>query len=214
MRTKQELIDRLPEAASFLADQWRSLKAFAARLGDEVAGAARSGQRKIAHNLTILEHWVRQVLLELADHVELPTPRRQRRAEAAHADTPNTDDTHPAPSAPRRPGFRAILPDAYDLQLTARLRKPPVIDITQFAGNGGPRGDVRVRYRKRLAALVAALEHPERYARRVRQVLQARAKRPPVKFLPRPKPRSALPDLLSVPRHSDLGRYLWAYDSS
>ena len=58
----------------------------------------------------------------------------------------------------------------------------------------------------------AVLETPERYARRVRQRLDERAKRPPVKHVTITH-RSALPDLLQVSPHSDLGRYVWYNDS-
>ena len=70
-------------------------------------------------------------------------------------------------------------------------------DISQFSG-GGPRSahDPRPSYRRRLAAIEAVLDAPEIYARRVKQRLDERAKRPPVKHVTVTH-RSALPDLLA-----------------
>ena len=166
------------------------------------------GNRGLKQNLAILEAWIRAALLTLAEQVELPARRTLRRKAEAVAE--------PAGRAPteRRLGFRAIEPDAYEKQRMAENAAKTRFDISQFSG-GGPRSahDPRPSYRCRLAAIEAVLDAPELYARRVKQRLDARAKRPPVKHVTVTH-RSALPDLLQVSPHSDLGRYVWYNDSS
>ena len=111
----------------------------------------------------------------------------------------------------RRPGFRAMEPDAFDQEAAAENR----FDISVFSGGAasGHRRDQRPLYARRLAAIDAVLDAPELYARRVKAELAARRHRARLKQV-RITHRSALPDLLGVSRQSDLGRYVWYNDSS
>ena len=114
--------------------------------------------------------------------------------------------------AARRAGFRAILPDDIDRQLAALKR--PIVDMAALAGPGGSvRRDMRPVYLRQLAAIDAVLKHPERYARRVRRTLNARAKRPAMRLM-QVRHRPARSDLMRVSPNSDLGRQLWYYDTS
>ena len=201
-------IMRVPKLAETIAERWRGLKKFAADLAAQLPGLGPRGNQGIKQNLAILEAWIRAALLALAEQVELPARRKMRRkAEAVAKPTERA-------SSERRLGFRAIEPDEYEKQRLSEKAAKTRFDISQFSG-GGPRSahDPRPAYRRRLAAIEAVLDGPEVYARRVKQRLEARAKRPPVKHVTVTH-RSALPDLLQVSRHSDLGRYVWYNDSS
>ena len=199
---------QVPKLAESLAERWRGLKKFAADLAAQLPTLTRRGNRGVKQNLAILEAWIRAALLTLAEQVELPARRELPRKGEAIAE--------PAvrASSVRRLGFRAIEPDEYEKQRLAEKAAKTRFDISQFSG-GGPRSahDPRPSYRRRLAAIEAVLEAPERYARRVKRKLDERAKRPPVKHVTVTH-RSALPDLLQVSPHSDLGRYVWYNDSS
>ena len=199
---------QVPKLAETMAERWRGLKKFAADLAAQLPGLGSRGNRGLKQNLAILEAWIRAALITLAEQVELPARRtRRRKAEAVAEPTERT-------SSERRPGFRAIEPDEYEKQRLSEKAAKTRFDISQFSG-GGPRSahDPRPAYRRRLAAIEAVLEAPEIYARRVKQRLDERAKRPPVKHVTITH-RSALPDLLQVSPHSDLGRYVWYNDSS
>ena len=199
---------QVPKLAETMAERWRGLKKFAADLAAQLPTLTRRGNRGVKQNLAILEAWLRAALLTLAEQVELPSHRKmRRRVEAVSKPTERA-------SSKRRLGFRAIEPDDYERQRLAEKAAKTRFDISQFSG-GGPRSahDPRPAYRRRLAAIEAVLDGPEVYARRVKRKLDERAKRPPVKHVTLTH-RSALPDLLQVSPHSDLGRYVWYNDSS
>ena len=199
----------MPKLAESMAERWRGLKKFAADLAAQLPGLGPRGNRGVKQNLAILEAWIRAALLTLAEQVELPARRKMRRKGEVVAEPVERT------SSERRLGFRAIEPDEYEKQRAAEKAAKTRFDISQFSGSGGPRmhNDPRPAYRRRLAAIEAVLEAPELYARRVKQRLDERAKRPPVKHVTLTH-RSALPDLLQVSPHSDLGRYVWYNDSS
>ena len=199
---------QVAKLAETMAERWRGLKKFAADLAAQLPGLGLRGNRGLKHNLAILEAWIRAALLTLAEHVDLPARRKRHRKVEAIADPIERA------SSERRLGFRAIEPDAYEKQRMAEKAAKTRFDISQFSG-GGLRSahDPRPAYRRRLAAIEAVLEAPEIYARRVKLRLEARRKRPPVKHVTVTH-RSALPDLLQVSPHSDLGRYVWYNDSS
>jgi len=197
----------IPKLAETIADQWRGLQKFAADLAADIAALPKRYNRGVKANLTILEHWLRAALLKLAEEVKLPKPKKAPRPNDASEDTAEGAQT----GSKRRLGFRCIEPDEYEQDLAAENR----FDISQVSGRGysGVLYDHRPKYRLRLEAIEAVLEAPEKYARRVKQKLEARRRRARIKRVKLPK-HSPLEDLVRVSPHSDLGRYVWYYDTS
>ena len=170
---------QVPKLAETMAERWRGLKKFAADLAAQLPVLGPRGNRGLKQNLAILEAWLRAALLTLAEQVELPARRKMRRKGEAVAEPIERA------SSERRLGFRAIEPDAYEKQRLAEKAAKTRFDISQFAGRWPAltRHDPPPSYRRRLAAIEAVLQTPELYARRVKQRLEARAKRPPVKHV-------------------------------
>ena len=188
-----------------IADQWRGLKKFAADLAADISALPARHNRGVKANLAILEAWLRAALLTLAEEIEPPKRKLPRRTGAQ-----DIEREEPI-KAGRRMGFRCIVPDAYEKDLAAENR----FGISKMSGvrRNGPRRDPRPAYRRRLAAIAAVLDAPELYARRVKRKLEERKKRPNLKRVNLVH-RSALPELLNVPRRSDLGRFIWYNDTS
>ena len=195
----------MPNIAETLADTWSALKKFAGDLAAQLPALGPRGNRGVKANLAILESWIRAARLKLAGEIDLP--KRRKRAGGM---LPLAEDA-PGGAIKRRAVFRAIEPDAYEQAAAAENR----FDISAFSGpppTGSPR-DQRPLYERKLAAIEAVLEAPEKYARRVKARLEVRKHRARLTRV-KISPQSALPDLLSVSRHSDLGRYVWYNDSS
>ena len=180
---------------------------FAAELVADIAVLPAKYNRGVKANLAILENWLRAALLTLAETVDLPTPRRLRRAESTIAE-PNTSEKK---TSERRRGFRCIQPDEQERELAAENR----FDISQFSGGASKdiSHDPRPAYRARLAAIEAVLEAPETYARRVKRKINERKNRVRIKRVKLPH-HSPLEDLARTSPYSDLGRYIWYNDSS
>ena len=195
-----------PKLAEIIADKWRGLQKFAADLAADIAALPARYNRGVKANLTILEHWLRAALLKLAEEIELTKPKKRHRPNDTSEVTAERSQT----VSKRRCGFRCIEPDEYERDLAAENR----FDISKVSG-GGERGalkDHRPKYRLRLEAIEAVLEAPEKYALRAKRKLEARRRRARIKRVKLPK-HSPLEDLAQVSPHSDLGRYVWYYDS-
>ena len=200
----------VPKLAEAIADQWRGLKKFASDLAQQLPGLGPRGHRGVKQNIAILEAWIRAALLQLAAIVELPAKQAARRNAPVAARAGEADpETHP-----RRAGFRAIDPDDYDRQISALNGTGNRFDISAYDGPRGSLGrDQRPLYVRRLEAIEAVLEAPERYARRVRQRLEARSKRPPVTFVKLPQ-RAPVPEARPPQGRSGLFRVIEYNDSS
>ena len=197
-------------------DRWAALGRFARALSNQVLKMTRRGQRGFMKNVEILEAWVREALLKMAERIELPAPRRKpyHRPTLQELLAPTCKEAAQRTVTTRTPGFRAILPDEVERQLADQRRPQLVPGNLNFRNTAqADLRDRRIRYRQRLAAINAVLQNPERYARRVKRKLTERQKRSHVKVVA-VRHGSALPDLLRLPRSSEEARLIWYDDSS